>query len=254
VEAGSLSVVVPSYNEEGRLPALLEAFEDGAEPVLGAAGFRLHELIVVDDGSTDGTARLLADQESAIPQLRVIRFPSNRGKGAAVRAGMLAASGEYALLTDVDLATPLTEIRALAAGLAGGFDIAIGSRGLPASRIDVHQPFHRELMGRIFNRMLRVATGLPFRDTQCGFKLYRLERSRRLFELQSIDGFAFDAEVLVLARRQGLSVAEIPIRWADDARTTVGIVRAPAAMLRDLLRIGWTARRPRVLSPRPGRR
>jgi dolichyl-phosphate beta-glucosyltransferase len=240
----SLSVIVPAYNEERRLPALLDAFENEAEAILGDAGFSFDELILVDDGSHDETTQLLNARVGSIPQLRVIRLPENRGKGAAVRTGMLAAAGDYGLMTDVDMATPLTEVGLLMNALSAGADIAIGSRGLPASSIEIHQPWYRELMGRSFNRMLRLLTGLPFHDTQCGFKLFRLDRVRPIFELQSVDGFAFDAEVLVIARRLGLTVSEIPVRWADDHRTTVGILGAPSSMIVDLVKIGWTARRP----------
>ena len=252
-----LSVVVPAFNEEQRLPALLDAFETGAGDAFAAAGFDLHELVVVDDGSTDGTAALLEARAARLPALEVIRLPENRGKGAAVRAGMLAATAPVALLTDADLATPLGEVGALAVGLDGGYDVAIGSRGLPGSTIVVHQPAHRELLGKTFNVLARTLTGLPFHDTQCGFKLFDLRTSRRLFELQRIDGFAYDAELLVLARCLGLRVAEIPVRWSNDERTSVGIVRAPLQMARDLLRIAWLARvgsRSRTFAAEPAER
>jgi dolichyl-phosphate beta-glucosyltransferase len=240
----TVSVVVPAYNEERRLPALLELFEGSAADVLAVAGLELHELIVVDDGSSDGTPRILDARAATLPFLRVIRFERNRGKGAAVRAGMLAASGGYALITDVDLATPLEDAGLLSTELERGFDIAIGSRGLPASTLVVRQRRHRELMGRAFNRMLRALTGLPFHDTQCGFKLFRLDRTRTLFELQRVEGFAYDVELLVIARRLGLLTAEVPVHWSNDERTTVGLLSAPLAMTYDLLKIAWLARRP----------
>ncbi|HWB21446.1 MAG TPA: dolichyl-phosphate beta-glucosyltransferase [Gaiellaceae bacterium] len=246
IEDRSLSVVVPAFNEERRLPALLALFEHKAVAVLKNAGFELRELIVVNDGSTDGTAELLAAHEGVIPGLRVIQFEKNRGKGAAVAAGMLAALHPFALVTDVDVATPLEEAGKLLAALEPGFDIAIGSRALPASTIAVRQPLHRELMGKTFNRMLRLMTGLPYRDTQCGFKLFRRATTLRLFELQRIEGFAFDAELLVSARRLSITVVEVPVRWSDDSSTTVGLIRAPVAMMRDLLRIAWHARGPRT--------
>jgi dolichyl-phosphate beta-glucosyltransferase len=249
-EARALSVVVPAYNEERRLPALLELFDGPAPGLLAEAGLHLQELIVVDDGSNDGTSDLLAAQVGSAHSLRVIRFETNRGKGAAVQAGMLAAEAPFALMTDVDVATPLEETMKLLAALDRGSDVAIGSRALPASTITIRQPLHRELMGRTFNRMLRISTGLPFRDTQCGFKLFRLERARRLFELQRIAGFAYDAELLVLARRLSIPVAEIPVRWSDDTRTTVSLLHAPSSMARDLVRIAWLARQPERLSAR----
>jgi len=239
-----VTVVVPAFNEARRLPALLETLEQRGQEIFGAAGLRLAELIIVDDGSTDETASLLRDRPSAGFALRGISFPANRGKGAAVRAGMLAAAEPLALLADADMATPFEEVGKLAAALEGGADIAIGSRGLAGSDIVVHQPAHRELAGKGFNLGLRLLTRLPYRDTQCGFKLFRLARARPLFELQRIDGFAYDAEILVLARRLGLRVSEVPVRWFDDPNTTVKLFSASSRMALDLLRIAWLARRP----------
>jgi len=239
-----VTVVVPAYNEAGRLPALLETLEVRGAELFAASGLELAELIVVDDGSADETAGLLRDRPASGFRFRAISFPENRGKGAAVRAGMLAAGGPLALLADADMATPFEEVTKLAAALGGGADIAIGSRGLAESEIVVHQPAYRELAGKGFNLGLRVLTRLPYRDTQCGFKLFRLDRALQLFELQRIDGFAYDAEVLVLARRHGLRVAEVPVRWRDDPATTVKLFSASSRMALDLLRIAWLARRP----------
>jgi dolichyl-phosphate beta-glucosyltransferase len=238
----ALSIVVPAYNEERRLPALLELLGRDAHRIAAAAGFRLHEVIVVDDGSTDGTAALLARDEDR-RDLRIIRFPQNRGKGAAVRAGMLAATGSFALLTDVDMSTPLDDLPRLSGALDGGVDVAIGSRSLPASTILVRQPPYRELAGKTFNWLLRLATGLPFRDTQCGFKLFRLETARMLFERQTVEGFAFDAELCVIAQKLGLRVVECPVRWTNNPETRVTLVSSSAGMALDLVRIAWVARR-----------
>lgn len=199
---------------------------------------------MVDDGSADQTAELLRDRPASNFRLRPISFAENRGKGAAVRAGMLAVDEPLALLADADMATPFEEVTKLAAALDAGADIAIGSRGLAESDIVVHQPPYRELAGKGFNLGLRLLTRLPYRDTQCGFKLFRLVRARQLFELQRIAGFAYDAEVLVLARRLGLRVAEVPVRWFDDPATTVKLFSASSRMAVDLLRIAWLARGP----------
>lgn len=238
-----LSLVVPAYNERRRLPALLDLIDARAADIVGPAGFQLAELIVVDDGSSDGTADLVDGRPPSPFERRAIRFDGNRGKGAAVRAGMLAATAPFTLLSDADMATPLDEIRPLAAALDEGADVAIGSRGLPESDIVVHQPPYRELMGKGFNLALRALTGLPFRDTQCGFKLFRMASARPIFELQRIDGFAYDAEILVLARRLGLRVTEVPVRWFNDPETTVRLFRSSSRMALDLLRVARTARR-----------
>ncbi|MBA2295485.1 MAG: glycosyltransferase family 2 protein [Actinobacteria bacterium] len=238
----SLSIIVPAYDEEERIVAFLDAVTTGADAVAAAAQLTLSEVLVVDDGSRDATPRLLLEYAAVEPRLRVITFPRNRGKGAAVRAGMLAARGTWALLTDVDLSTPLDDLCVLSRALGEGADLAIGSRALPRSEVLVRQPVYRETMGKGFNLLLRLLTGLTIRDSQCGFKLFRLETTRPLFELQRIEGFAFDAELCVLASQRGLTVAEVPVRWTNDPRTHVSLVGASSRMAIDLLRIAWLAR------------
>jgi dolichyl-phosphate beta-glucosyltransferase len=242
--AKTLSIVVPAFNEERRLPSLLETLQRDADNVVAAAGLDLREIVVVDDGSTDRTAAILEDFAGLPSRFRTIHFERNRGKGAAVREGMLGAEASLALMTDVDLSTPLEELGLLTAALDGGADVAIGSRGLRESQVLVHQPAHRELMGKAFNVAVRLLTRVPWRDTQCGFKLFRLDTTRRLFELQRIEGFAFDVEVLVTARRLGLDVAEVPVRWIDNPDTHVGLFTSSATMALDALRIAYRARRP----------
>jgi len=243
----TLSVVVPAFNEERRLPALLDRLVNDGEAVVHAAGATLLDVVIVDDGSTDATPSILAAAASRLTFVNVITFGENRGKGAAVRAGVLSASGERILVTDVDLSTPLDDLASLAAAVDGGADVAIGSRSMKGSQVLVHQPRHRELMGKTFNLLLRMATGIPWRDTQCGFKLFRAEAARRLFALQRVDGFAFDAELCVNARRLGIGVAEVPVTWRDNGDTRVHLIRSSARMAADLVRIAWRARKP--LSP-----
>jgi dolichyl-phosphate beta-glucosyltransferase len=240
----TLAIVVPVFNEENRLPRLLAALEAEADRVAAAADAQLEEVLVVDDGSTDRTAAVLAAFAGLSGRLRVLRLPEHRGKGAAVREGMLGARCDLALMTDVDLSTPLDELRSLAAAIGEGADVAIGSRALADSQVVVHQPLYRELMGKGFNVLLRLLAPVPWRDTQCGFKLFRLEPTRRLFEQQRIEGFAFDAELLVNARRLGLEVAEVPVRWLDNPDTRVGLVTSSLRMALDAIRIAYRVRRP----------
>ena len=240
----TLSIVIPIWNEERRLAALLAGLDADADRVASELVLDLVEVIAVDDGSTDRTPELLAAYHGLGDRFRVLRFPRNRGKGAAVRDGMLAARSDLALMTDADLSTPLDELALLLAAVRNGTDVAIGSRALDRSKVLVHQPIYRELMGRVFNRLLRRITSLPYRDTQCGFKLFRLETAIRLFELQRIAGFAFDAELLVNARRLGLRVEEIPVRWIDNPDTHVGLLSSSAQMAFDTLRIAYRSHRP----------
>jgi dolichyl-phosphate beta-glucosyltransferase len=240
----TLSIVIPIWNEERRLPALLAGLQADADRVAHDLGLELVEVIAVDDGSTDATPEVLAKFDALGDRFRVIRFPRNRGKGAAVRDGMLVARSELALMSDADLSTPLEELALLLAAVKDGADVAIGSRALDRSKVLVHQPIYRELMGRIFNRLLRRITRLPYQDTQCGFKLFRLETALRLFELQRVAGFAFDAELLVNARRLGLRVEEIPVRWLDNPDTHVGLISSSAQMAFDTLRIAYRSHRP----------
>jgi len=227
--------VIPAYNEERRLPSTL----DTVLAWLNASAFADAEVLVVDDGSGDGTAALVEARSAADPRVRLLRNPGNRGKGYAVRHGMSEARGVWILFSDADLSAPIEELpKLLGVAQEKKAAVAIGSRALDRSLIGVHQSRWRELSGIIFNLLMRVLTGLPFADTQCGFKLYRREAARQVFERQRLDGFGFDVEDLFIARRLGLVAIEVPVKWNNVEGTKVGLTQGLRSFL-DLLVIRW---------------
>lgn len=240
-----LSIIIPAFNEEGRLAESLQRIRE----YLTRRSMQF-EVLVVDDGSTDGTAKLVERARDGFPELRLISNRGNHGKGFSVRHGMLEARGEIALFTDADLSAPIEEADKLLAALRdGGYDGAIGSRAVDRSLIEVHQSRFREIAGIIFNLMVRSVVGLPFQDTQCGFKAFRRQKIRRVFELQRIEGFGFDPEILFLAQKMGLRVAEVPVRWAHDPATKVHVFSDSVRMFLDLVAIRWNALLGRYSSP-----
>jgi dolichyl-phosphate beta-glucosyltransferase len=222
----ALSVVVPALNEEDRLPRTLERI---ASHLARRGGD--YEVLVVDDGSRDGTAA-----RAAAAGATVLRNETNRGKGFAVRRGMLAARGARRLMTDADLSTPIEELDRLCARMDEGHDVVVGSRALPGSRIEVRQPWYRENSGRLFNLFVRALVVPGVRDTQCGFKLFSAPAARDVFSAARLDGFSFDVEALFLARKKGYRIAEVPVVWRNDAASRVSFVRGGLAFP-DLLRI-----------------
>ncbi len=230
-----LSVIVPSFNEEARLPHSLDLIA----AYLNSAN-RSTEVLVVDDGSNDRTAEVAASFTDRIANLRVLKNGENRGKGYSVRHGMQQARGEYVLFTDADLSAPIEEADKLLSALQQ-FDIAIGSRALNRDLIDVHESHFREFAGIIFNRIVRIVLWLPFVDTQCGFKAFRRERCRIIFEQQRIERFGFDPELLYLARHHGLKATEIPVRWSHSPATKINMMRDSIQMFVDVFTVRWNS-------------
>ena len=232
--APELSVVIPAYNEERRLPETLRR----VRAYLQARRFAA-EVIVVDDGSADGTAALVESSQAEFPGLRLVSNGCNQGKGYSVRHGLLEARGRVVLFTDADLSAPIEEADKLLAAMARGYAVAIGSRAVDRSLIEVHQSQFRELAGVIFNTVVRAVTGLDFLDTQCGFKAFLREPARIVFEQQRIKRFGFDPEILFLAKRHGLEAIEVPVRWAHDPQTKVRMLRDSLRMFGEVLSIRW---------------
>jgi dolichyl-phosphate beta-glucosyltransferase len=229
----SLSIVIPAYNEERRLPQTLDRILEW----LRGQSLHFREIIVVDDGSRDATAGVAAEYCKPPLPVRLLRNPGNRGKGYAVRHGMLDAGGKWILYTDADLSTPIEELSKLySAAVKQNAEIAIGSRALDRSLVAVHQSPFREYSGRFFNLVMRVLTGLPFRDTQCGFKLYRADAAKKVFSRQEQDRFSFDVEDLVIAKRLGLRAVEVPVRWSNVEGTKVTLSQGLRSFT-DLLKI-----------------
>lgn len=224
-----LSIVIPAYNEEARVPHTLSRVVEYLQSME-----ERFEIIVVDDGSTDGTSDAA---RAAGGPVRVVRFDKNQGKGEAVRAGVTESMGHAVLFMDADLSTPIEEWPPLKKKLGDGYHVVIGSRSHPDSRIQVRQAWYRERMGRIFNWILRHILPLSFKDTQCGFKAFDSRVAKRLFKMSRIKGFAFDAEILVLANRLGYRIAEVPVRWLNSRPSRVHPVWHSMQMLFELAQI-----------------
>ena len=230
----TLSIVLPAYNESARLLSSLEGLTDHVD--LGST-----EIIVVDDGSTDDTAVIAEAALRDAPCHRVLHLDTNRGKGAAIRAGVLEATGPAVVYMDADLATDLNDLKKLLLALDGA-DVAVGSR-TATDAIVINGTWSRSVMARVFNLMARRVTRLPLRDTQCGFKAFRTEIARELFSRSRIDGFAFDVEILALAQRMNLRIVEVPVTWTAIHGSSVRNIRDPLQMTRDIFRIARRLRR-----------
>lgn len=231
-EPPAISVVVPAYNEEGRLGNTL--------PIMYAylkEHFSWFELLVVDDGSTDRTPAIVHEFARQHPEVRLLSYQPNRGKGHAVRTGVLQSQGEWVLFSDADLATPIEELPNLAAKLREGYDIAIASRAVRGAQLVVRQPWYREFAGRSFNLMVQLLAVPGIHDTQCGFKLFRQDAAREIFSRCEENGFSFDIEVLHVALRLGYRVAEVPVHWMHREGSKVRLLRDAVRMFLALLRI-----------------
>jgi len=230
--APALSVVIPAYNEEQRLPRTIEQIERYLD-----AKKAPYELILVDDGSADGTRQVMDAAAARHDGVRVEALPRNRGKGRALAVGVASATGDEILLTDADLSTPIEELDKLQAALSNGAGVAIGSRALRDSRVEVSQPFYRVLMGKAFNLIVQVVLLPGIWDTQCGFKLFRADVAHEVFAGLSTDGFGYDPEVLYRARKHGVKIAEVPVVWRNSAPTKVSPISSSLDMLRHVIRV-----------------
>lgn len=230
------SIIVPAYNERLRIGKTLEQILAHLRQESWNA-----EIVVVDDGSRDDTFQIVSGFATANRQVRVIQNPGNQGKGYSVRNGMLNARGEILLFTDADLSSPIAEATKLFSALDGGADVAIGSRWLDPSLQFQRQPLKRRIMSRVFNFYLRTLLGFSYRDTQCGFKAFSRRAAQMIFPRQRITRWGFDAEILYLAHRFHLKVAEVPVAWGHDERSTIHPWRDGMRMGRDALKVRWYA-------------
>lgn len=232
----SYSIVIPAFNESNRIPATL----DSVVNCIRQRGWSA-EVVVVDDGSRDRTPEVVLDFATRAPEVRLLRNPANRGKGYSVRSGLLQALGEVVMFTDADLSAPIEEAEGLFAAIAGGADIAIGSRWLERARQSIRQPLYRQFFGRCFNAVTRMVMGLPFADTQCGFKAFTRAAAQTIFQLQTIERWGFDPEILFIALKRGYHIVEVPVSWAHDERTRISYLEDGMRMLEDIAIVRWNA-------------
>jgi glycosyltransferase involved in cell wall biosynthesis len=234
------SIVIPAYNESGRIPATLASVVE----CIRAHGWDA-EVLVVNDGSTDTTAEVVRTFAQTAPEVRLVENPGNRGKGYSVRSGMLQARGGVILFTDADLSAPIEEAERLFAAIRGGADIAIGSRWLESGRQTQRQPLYRQFFGRCFNAVTRAIMRLPFADTQCGFKAFTRQAAQTVFQLQTIEHWGFDPEILFIALQRGYWIIEVPVSWAHDERSRMSYLKDGLKMLQEISIVRWNAFRGR---------
>jgi glycosyltransferase involved in cell wall biosynthesis len=227
-----LSIVIPAYNESARI-------EDALERVMSCVSEQGWdaEVLVVDDGSKDETGAIVQRWMKSNPRLHLVQNPGNRGKGYSVRNGLLQAAGDIVMFTDADLSAPMEEAERLIAAIDNGADVAIGSRWLDRARQTIHQPLYRQFFGRCFNWITRTVMGLPFKDTQCGFKAFRREAAQVIFRLQTIERWGFDPEILFIAQKLKYDIREVPVTWGHDERSRISYLKDGMKMLEDMARI-----------------
>ncbi|MGV3723286.1 MAG: dolichyl-phosphate beta-glucosyltransferase [Actinomycetota bacterium] len=236
-----LSVVIPCYNEGTRFPRSLPILRE----YLDRTGYP-YEILAVDDGSSDNTAAIVTEAAQGMPQLKLLQYGQNRGKGYAVSYGMCRARGQWVLFSDADLSTPISELEKFLPYLDQGYDVVIGSRALAESNLEIRQPYWRERLGRVMNALIRKASGLKFPDTQCGFKLFSRTAAQDIFPNITVDTWMFDVEALVIAQKLGYRVVDLPVTWLNSdesrVRTSHGF-----RIMRELLhiRLHWLRRHPR---------
>jgi dolichyl-phosphate beta-glucosyltransferase len=236
-----LSVVVPAYNEEARIGPSLERLAE----YYGAQDYKW-DIAVVSDGSTDRTNEIVSDFASKHPNFKLIDSQPNHGKGFVVRKGMLEATGDWILFCDADLATPQEETEKLISHMRDGADIAIGSRPMKESKLEVRQPLYREFLGRCFNKAVKLLAIKGIDDTQCGFKMFTSKAAKDVFSRCTLDGFSFDFEALMIARDLGYRIDEVPIRWSHQEGSKVVLMRDGPRMLRDLVKLRFRGKKKRL--------
>jgi len=230
------SIVIPAYNESARIGrALAEVLRTLDEKHWSA------EVLVVNDGSTDSTATIVEDFAAKDSRVRLIQNPTNRGKGYSVRNGLLHGSGNIVMFTDADLSSPMDEAERLFDAIRDGADVAIGSRWLERSRQTIHQPLYRQIFGRCFNMVTRMVMRLPFADTQCGFKAFTRSAAQTIFQLQRIERWGFDPEILFIALKRGYHIREVPVTWGHDERSRISYLRDGIKMLEELVYVRWNS-------------
>ncbi|MBB5063834.1 dolichyl-phosphate beta-glucosyltransferase [Granulicella mallensis] len=228
----ALSIIIPAFNEHARIEGTLERVMSCVQKLGWDA-----EVLVVDDGSTDETVAIVQHWMETHSRLHLVKNPGNRGKGYSVRNGLLQAAGDIVMFTDADLSSPIEEAERLFAALDAGADVAIGSRWLDKQKQTVHQPLYRRFFGRCFNAVTRLAIGLPFKDTQCGFKAFKREAAQTIFRLQTIERWGFDPEILFIAQRLKYRISEVPVTWGHDERSRISYLKDGMKMLEEMAEI-----------------